>query len=66
MDLKIAWWNCHISAPATQAKPGIVTDEFVSIILTALDSGVDLFLPVRSQQSRLLRTGAQNSNRLSH
>lgn len=43
MDLKIAWWNCHISAPATKAKPGVVTDEFISIILTVLDSGVDLF-----------------------
>jgi len=43
MDLKIAWWNCHLSAPSTQAKPGEITDEFVSIILAVLDSGVDLF-----------------------
>ena len=43
MDLKIAWWNCHISAPATKAKPGVVTDEFILIVLAVLDSGVDLF-----------------------
>lgn len=42
MDLKIAWWNCHLSAPATKAKPGKVTIEFVAVILAMLDSGVDL------------------------
>lgn len=43
MDFKIAWWNCHISAPTTKAKPRILTDEFILIILAVLDSGVDLF-----------------------
>lgn len=42
MDLKIAWWNCHLSAPASSAKPGKVTTEFVTVILGMLDSGVDL------------------------
>ncbi|WP_460154909.1 endonuclease/exonuclease/phosphatase family protein [Pseudomonas sp. S1_F04] len=42
MELKIAWWNCHLSAPASQAKPGQVTTEFVAVILSMLDSGVDL------------------------
>lgn len=42
MDLKIAWWNCHLSAPATKAKPGKVTVDFVAVILAMLDSGVDL------------------------
>ena len=42
MDLKIAWWNCHLSAPASKAKPGKVTTDFVSVILNLLDSDVDL------------------------
>ncbi|WP_143481868.1 MULTISPECIES: endonuclease/exonuclease/phosphatase family protein [Pseudomonas] len=42
MDLKIAWWNCHLSAPASKAKPGVVTAEFITVILSMLDSGVDL------------------------
>ena len=43
MELKIAWWNCHISAPSTKAAPGSITNEFLSIILAVLDSGVDIF-----------------------
>ena len=42
MELKIAWWNCHLSAPASKAKPRKMTAEFVSVILSMLDSGVDL------------------------
>lgn len=37
MDFKITWWNCHLSAPATQAKPGEVTPEFAAVILSLLD-----------------------------
>ena len=50
MDLKIAWWNCHLSAPASKAKPGKVTTDFVSVILNLLDSDVDkAFLEITSQ-----------------
>jgi endonuclease/exonuclease/phosphatase family metal-dependent hydrolase len=42
MELKIAWWNCHLSAPVSTAKPRKVTTEFVTVILSMLDSGVDL------------------------
>ena len=42
MDLKIAWWNCRISAPSTQAKPPELTAGFLSVIFSMLDSGVDL------------------------
>lgn len=42
MDLKVAWWNCHLSAPATRAKPGRVTTEFAAVILGLLSDGVDL------------------------
>ena len=42
MDLKIAWWNCHLSAPSTKAKLNEMTTEFVSVVLSMLDSGVDL------------------------
>ncbi|EKT4539519.1 hypothetical protein QEM15_001673 [Pseudomonas putida] len=42
MDLKVTWWNCHLSAPATRAKPGKVAPNFVTAILNLLDDGVDL------------------------
>jgi hypothetical protein len=42
MDLKIAWWNCRLSAPSTQASPQDVSAGLLSVILTMLDSGVDL------------------------
>ena len=42
MDLKVAWWNCHLSAPATKATAGRVTAEFVAVILAMLDSETDL------------------------
>lgn len=42
MELKIAWWNCHLSAPASKATPRKMTTEFVTVILSMLDSGVDL------------------------
>lgn len=42
MDLKIAWWNCRLSAPSTQAQPHEVSAGLLSVILSMLDSGVDL------------------------
>lgn len=42
MDLKIAWWNCHLTAPSTKAKPNEMTPEFFLVILSLLSSGVDL------------------------
>lgn len=42
MDLKIAWWNCHLSAPATQATPKDVTTNFFYAIVELLDSNVDI------------------------
>lgn len=42
MDLKIAWWNCHLSAPATRATPRKVTTDFFSAIVELLNSNVDI------------------------
>lgn len=42
MDLKVTWWNCHLSAPSTKAKPGKVTPEFAAVILSLLNDGVDI------------------------
>ncbi|WDY55960.1 endonuclease/exonuclease/phosphatase family protein [Pseudomonas sp. PSKL.D1] len=42
MDLKIAWWNCHLSPPSTQAKPKGASTEFLLIIQGLLNLKIDI------------------------
>ena len=54
MDLKIAWWNCRISAPSTQATPHNMSDGSLSVILGMLDAGVDLLCLCEVNEANIL------------
>lgn len=43
VDLKIVWWNCHLSAPSTSAKKKEISMEFFAALKGMLDCAVDLF-----------------------
>lgn len=42
MELKIAWWNCHISAPSTKVRPEKISDGFLLMLFELLLQDIDI------------------------